>query len=88
VYLERAIAALRGHGIQIEDESLARLSPIGWEHINLTGDYPMAGHRTASEGQIRAITGPSQPQTSESDSLRGACREHRPVFFFAELDFF
>ena len=29
---------LRGHGIQIEDESLAHLSPIGWEHINLTGD--------------------------------------------------
>jgi hypothetical protein len=39
VYLERAIAALRGHGIKIEDESLAHLSPIGWEHINLTGDY-------------------------------------------------
>jgi hypothetical protein len=34
VYLERAIAALRGHGIQIEDESLAHLSPIGWEHIS------------------------------------------------------
>jgi hypothetical protein len=34
---ERAIAALRGHGIQIEDESLAHLSPIGWEHINFLG---------------------------------------------------
>jgi hypothetical protein len=35
---ERAIAVLR----QIEDipdDSLAHLSPLGWEHINLTGDY-------------------------------------------------
>jgi hypothetical protein len=39
VYLARAIAALREHGITIDDESLAHLSPIGWEHINLTGDY-------------------------------------------------
>jgi hypothetical protein len=39
VYLERAIAALREHGIVIDDEALAHLSPIGWEHVNLTGDY-------------------------------------------------
>jgi hypothetical protein len=32
VYLERAIAALKGHGIAI-DEALAHLSPIGWEHV-------------------------------------------------------
>jgi hypothetical protein len=35
VYLERAIATLREHGIAIDEESLAHLSPIGWEH----GDY-------------------------------------------------
>ena len=32
VYLERAITALRGHGIAIDDEALVHLSPIGWEH--------------------------------------------------------
>ncbi len=25
----------------INDELLQFLSPLGWEHINLTGDYPM-----------------------------------------------
>ncbi len=39
VYLERAIATLREPGINIDEESLAHLSSIGWEHINLTGDY-------------------------------------------------
>ena len=39
VYLERAIVTLREHGITIDEESLANLSPVGREHINLTGDY-------------------------------------------------
>jgi len=39
VYLVRAIATLREPGITIDEESLAHLSSIGWEHINLTGDY-------------------------------------------------
>lgn len=37
-YPERAVAALR----EIEDvpqHLLAFLSPLGWEHVNLTGDY-------------------------------------------------
>lgn len=39
VYLERTVAALRDRGQAIPDELLAHLSPLGWEHINLTGDY-------------------------------------------------
>ena len=37
-YLEQAVARLR----QVEDvpeHLLAHLSPLGWEHVNLTGDY-------------------------------------------------
>jgi TnpA family transposase len=39
VYLERAVTALRERGQAIPDELLAHLSPLKWEHINLTGDY-------------------------------------------------
>ncbi|HBS2459313.1 TPA: Tn3 family transposase, partial [Klebsiella pneumoniae] len=38
VYLERAANALRGHGQTVDDGLLQYLSPLGWEHINLTGD--------------------------------------------------
>ncbi len=38
VYLERAANALRGHGQAVDDALLQYLSPLGWEHINLTGD--------------------------------------------------
>ena len=47
-YLERAVAALR----QVEDvpdRLLAHLSPLGWEHINLTGDYVWDAAQSMSE---------------------------------------
>ena len=47
-YLERAVSALR----QIEDvpdHLLAHLSPLGWEHVNLTGDYIWAAAREMTE---------------------------------------
>jgi TnpA family transposase len=39
-YLSRAAADLRQKGVVIDDQQhLRRLSPLGWDHINLTGDY-------------------------------------------------
>jgi TnpA family transposase len=38
-YLDRAVGDLRRHGVAIDDQHLRRLSPLGWDHINLTGDY-------------------------------------------------
>jgi len=39
VYLGRALDAARRHGDLIPDGLLAHLAPLGWQHINLTGDY-------------------------------------------------
>jgi hypothetical protein len=50
-YLERAVSALR----QVEavpDALLAHLSPLGWEHVNLTGDYVWAGQQDMSENPV------------------------------------
>lgn len=38
-YLEKAVEELRARGEVIDDAMLSHLSPLGWEHINLTGDY-------------------------------------------------
>jgi len=48
-YLGRAIAALRDLE-DVPDELLKHLSPLGWEHVNLTGDYIWAA---ADEGDGR-----------------------------------
>jgi hypothetical protein len=63
VYLERAIDALRAHGIPVEDELLAHLSPIGWEHINLTGDYTWQATgrvRKCKFRPLRPLEGPDE----------------------------
>ncbi len=39
VYLSRALDALRRSGEMVPDALLAHLAPLGWQHINLTGDY-------------------------------------------------
>lgn len=39
LYLEQAVTQLKVQGVEITDEQLAHLSPLGWEHIQLTGDY-------------------------------------------------
>jgi len=39
VYLEKAIQKLKRVRGGLSEELLTRLSPLGWEHINLTGDY-------------------------------------------------
>lgn len=38
-YLGRILAETRARGAKIEDTITARLSPLGWDHINITGDY-------------------------------------------------
>jgi TnpA family transposase len=47
-YLERAVAVLR-QTEDVPDHLLAHLSPLGWEHINLTGDYIWIALQDVSE---------------------------------------
>lgn len=39
VYIEKAVNALRQSGEIISDELLKHISPLGWDHISLTGEY-------------------------------------------------
>ena len=47
-YLERAIASLR-EVEEVPDQLLIHLSPLGWEHVNLTGDYVWAAPEQITE---------------------------------------
>ena len=39
IYIEKAVEHLRQQGWDITDKHLEHLTPLGWEHISLTGDY-------------------------------------------------
>ena len=42
VYLERVIQTLQNSDAGVDPDLLQHLSPLGWEHINLTGNYNLA----------------------------------------------
>jgi len=55
VYLERAVQAIRDAGKDVDGTLLQHLSPLGWEHINLTGDYVWQQSRQGEQGQFRPL---------------------------------
>jgi len=38
-YLKRAVEELKRRGAELDQTLLAKLSPLGWDRINLSGDY-------------------------------------------------
>jgi hypothetical protein len=42
VYLTEAIETVRKRGEEISEKMVAHIAPLGWEHINLTGNYHFA----------------------------------------------
>jgi len=60
VYMGRAIDALRAGGERISDELLSHLAPLGWQHINLTGDYLWSADRVPDTSGYRSLRAPIQ----------------------------
>jgi TnpA family transposase len=60
VYIERAVQASELRGQAVDSALLKYLSPLGWEHINLTGDYQWKGKRPAP-GRFRSLRTPNAP---------------------------
>lgn len=59
VYVQRAVQALRAHGQPVDEALLCYLSPLGWEHINLTGDYSWRTKRATGKFQpLRPLSRP------------------------------
>ncbi len=55
VYLEKAVDHLKEQGMDIPEEYLRHLSPLGWEHINLTGDYVWNLKQATSFDKLRPL---------------------------------
>ncbi len=48
-------------GKPVDGELLQFLSPLGWEHINLTGDYVWRQSRRLEDGKFRPLRMPGKP---------------------------
>ena len=54
-YLERAIQAMKDRGQNVDGALLPHLSPLGWEHINLTGNYTWGDNLRLTDGKYRPL---------------------------------
>jgi TnpA family transposase len=52
IYMERAVEILRQQNIQFDENWLQYLSPLGWEHISLTGDYIWTERKTIKSNSL------------------------------------
>jgi len=55
IYIQQAVLRLREQGMEITDDHLRHLSPLGWEHITLTGDYVWDTQLTTNLNNLRDL---------------------------------
>ncbi|MBB5331700.1 hypothetical protein HDF14_005349 [Edaphobacter lichenicola] len=60
VYLERATEQM-AKSRQFDPALLQHVSPLGWEHINLTGDYTWHTNKRVAKGGFRPLRSPRNP---------------------------
>lgn len=58
IYMDRAAQHLRSSGVTFDDALLAHLSPMGWAHISLTGDYLWQRASRLAPGEFRTLNDP------------------------------
>jgi Tn3 transposase DDE domain len=49
------------HGQSVDGNLLQHVSPLGWEHINLTGDYVWRQDRRVERGKFRPLRAFTSP---------------------------
>lgn len=55
VYMERALYALDRKELKNNEQLLSHLSPLDWEHINLTGHYISKSNRIPASDKFRRL---------------------------------
>ncbi len=64
-YMDAAIRHLRHQGYELKSEDIARLSPLGYKHINMLGRYQFALAEPLRQGELRPLRDPSDPNESD-----------------------
>ena len=59
IYMDAALAQLRAEALPVRDEDVARLSPLGFAHINMLGRYAFVLPEAVARGELRPLRDPS-----------------------------
>ena len=60
IYMDAALEQLRSEGFDARDEDIARLSPLGSEHINVLGRYAFTLPEPIARGELRQLRRPNE----------------------------
>ena len=58
IYMDAALNQLRAEGFDVRDEDVARLSPLGFDHINMLGRYAFILPDQIARGELRPLRDP------------------------------
>jgi len=63
--MDAALNQLRAEGFDVRDEDVARLSPLGFEHINMLGRYAFILPDQIARGELRPLRDPANLSDDE-----------------------
>ncbi len=64
IYMDAALDQLRAEGFDVRPEDVARLSPLGFDHINMLGRYAFILPDGVARGELRPLR---DPQNTDDD---------------------
>ena len=77
-YMDVTLAQMRAQGLEVRDEDVARLSPLGYSHVNLLGRYEFALPDSIARGAFRPLLpqadGRSHDRRDDAGLVRGGRR--------------
>nr|WP_321986189.1 Tn3 family transposase [uncultured Lichenicoccus sp.] len=90
IYMDAALKHLRAEGFDVRAQDVARLSPLGFDHVNRLGRYafilpdeiacgglrPLRDHTIADRQSLNAVPVPFLPDPQLQDQRRAAPLDH------------
>jgi hypothetical protein len=71
LYMHRALEEMRGRGMKIAQDDVERLSPLGYDHINLLGRYTFTLSEEIRQGAfhpLRELEETEQEKTQQGET--------------------
>ncbi len=59
IYMDATLDQLRAEGFDVRAEDVARLSPLGFDHINMLGRYAFILPDLVARGELRPLRDPT-----------------------------
>lgn len=66
IYMDAALDQLRAEGHEVRPEDAARLSPLGFKHVNMLGRYAFTLPDTVARGELRPLRDPNAAETEDA----------------------